>query len=327
VQRFMTQPTSPRRTAPFAILAASVLVVSFAAILIRIAQTQGVPSMAIAMWRLGIAAIILSVIVLTRAVTVPGSRIELRALSIPTITLAIGSGVFLAAHFASWIASLSFTSVASSTALVTTNPIWIALVSWLVFRERLGRWLIIGIAAAITGSALIFLSDSNAVATTAAPNPMLGNGLAVLGSLTVCAYLLLGRRLRQSLSLLTYIWLVYSAAAITLFVVALVSGVLLTGFTPLAWACLIGLAIGPQLIGHSGINWALKHVSATFIAIAILAEPVGSAILAYFFLGERFAPLQLAGFVVLLTGIYLASRDAGGAEEGTSDRDPLKEGA
>jgi drug/metabolite transporter (DMT)-like permease len=112
-----------------------------------------------------------------------------------------------------------------------------------------------------------------------------------------------------------------------LFVVALVSGVLLTGFTPLAWACLIGLAIGPQLIGHSGINWALKHVSATFIAIAILAEPVGSAILAYFFLGERFAPLQLAGFVVLLTGIYLASRDAGGAEEGTSDRDPLKEGA
>jgi drug/metabolite transporter (DMT)-like permease len=323
----MIPPTSSRRTAPFAILGASVLVVSFAAILIRVAQTQGVPSMAIAMWRLGIAAIFLSLIVLTRAVTVPGSRIELRALSIPTITLAIGSGVFLAAHFASWIASLSFTSVASSTALVTTNPIWIALVSWLVFRERLGPWLIIGIAAAITGSALIFLSDANALATVAAPNPMLGNGLAVLGSLTVCGYLLLGRRLRQSLSLLTYIWLVYSAAAITLFIVALISGVALTGFTPLAWTCLLGLAIGPQLIGHSGINWALKHVSATFIAIAILAEPVGSAVLAYFFLGERFAPLQLAGFVVLLTGIYLASRDAGGASSRTSDGDPPKVGA
>lgn len=301
----MTESSHHKRL-PFVVLAVSVFIVSFAAVLIRVAQSEGVPSPSIAMWRLSIAAAILSVIVLAR----PQARIEVGALGRSEITLAIGSGVFLAAHFASWIASLSFTSVASSTALVTTNPIWIALVSWLVFRERLGKWLVIGIASAIAGSALIFLSDANVIASKATPNPLLGNALAVLGSVTVCGYLLLGRRLRQSVSLLTYVWVVYLSASVTLVIFAVFSGTALTGFTPLGWASLIGLALGPQLLGHSGINWALKHVSATFIAVAILAEPIGSAVLAYFFLGERFAPLQLAGFVMLLFGIYLASRDA-----------------
>ena len=287
------------------ILAAAVLIVSCAAILIRVAQGEGVNSITIAAWRLTIAAALLWPLVWKSA-----SK-EIGAWRKQDLLLGGVAGLFLALHFAAWISSLAYTSVASSTALVTTNPIWIALVSWLFFRERLGGWLVFGIAAAIAGSALIFLSDARLADGTGGSNPMLGNLLAVVGSLTVCGYLLIGRRLRRTMSLLPYIWLVYTAAAVALMMTAALSGSALSGFSTLAWLCLIGLALGPQLLGHSAINWALKHVSATFIAITILGEPIGSALLAWLIFGERFAPLQLAGFAMLLAGIYLASRGEG----------------
>jgi drug/metabolite transporter (DMT)-like permease len=273
--------------------------------MIRIAQNEGVASLSIAVWRLGLAAAVLSVLVVSRAAT----RVELGALRAGDWGLAAVSGMFLAAHFACWILSLSYTSIASSAALVATNPIWIALASWLIFRERPGVWLTVGIAAAIGGSVLIFLADARVPVGGA--NSLLGNILAMLGSLTVCGYLLLGRKLRRTFSLLAYIWIVYSTAAIALVLAAIIAGAALIGFNALAWLCLIALAIGPQLLGHSAFNWALKHVSATFIAVATLAEPIGSALLGWIVFGERFSPLQLAGFVLLLAGIYLASRDGG----------------
>ena len=283
-------------------LGAAVLIVSSAAILIRIAQAEGVDSISIAAWRLAIAAALLWPLAWAK------SSKEISALKKQDWLLGGVAGVFLALHFAAWISSLAYTSVASSTALVTTNPIWIALVSWLFFKEKFSRWLLLGIAAAIAGSALIFLSDARLVEGSGGSNPMLGNLLAVVGSLTVCGYLLIGRRLRKTMSLLPYIWLVYSSAAVELLLTAGLNGVALSGFSSLAWVCLIALALGPQLLGHSAINWALKHVSATFIAIVILGEPIGSALLAWLIFGERFAPLQLAGFSMLLAGIYLASR-------------------
>jgi drug/metabolite transporter (DMT)-like permease len=293
------------RALPMLVLGASVVIVSTSAIMIRGALGEGVASLSIATWRLGLAAFILTFIVIAK----PATRAEIAALSLKSGLLAVASGVFLAAHFASWIASLSYTSVASSTALVTTNPIWIALVSWLIFRERLQRSLVIGIASAMLGSVLIFLSDARAAAANVGSNPMLGNALAVVGSLTVCGYLLIGRRLRQTFSLLTYIWLVYLSAAITLFVCAVLAHAPLAGFTMLAWACLAGLAIGPQLLGHTGINWSLKHAPATVVAVAILGEPIASALLAWWIFDERFQPLQLAGFSLLLVGIFLSTRN------------------
>ncbi len=290
---------------PYVALAVAVLIVSCAAILIRVAQGEGVNSITIAAWRLTIAAALLWPLAWKSA-----SK-EIGAWRKQDWLLGGIAGLFLALHFAAWISSLAYTSVASSTALVTTNPIWIALVSWLFFRERLDGWLVFGIAAAVAGSALIFLSDANLADGIGGSNPMLGNLLAVVGSLTVFGYLLIGRRLRRTMSLLPYIWLVYTAAAVVLMMTAVLSGATLIGFSTLAWLCLIGLALGPQLLGHSAINWALKHVSATFIAITILGEPIGSALLAWLIFGERFAPLQLAGFAMLLAGIYLASRGEG----------------
>ena len=291
----------------YAVLSLSVLMVSSAAIMIRYAQAENVSSLAIAAWRLGIAALVLVVVVAVKS----DARAELAKISKQDYLLAAASGVFLAAHFASWISSLSYTSVASSTALVTTNPIWIALVSWLVFHEKLGKWLVIGIIAAILGSALIFASDARLTASGSDTNPLLGNMLALIGSFAVCGYLLIGRRLRKTMALLPYILLTYGSAALALLITALVTNQPLAGYSGLAWLCLLGLGLGPQLIGHSGINWALKHIPATFIAIVILGEPIGSSLLAWWIFGEKFALLQLLGFTVLLSGIYFASRDVG----------------
>lgn len=302
-----TTPSPPRWLA-YLVLGIAVLIVSSAAIFIRFAQADGVASLAIAAWRLTIAAVVLAPVVMLR------HREEIAAMPSRSWWLGVASGLFLALHFATWISSLAYTSVASSLALVSTNPVWIALASWLLFRERLGASLLLGIAAAVGGSALIFASDTDAGAATTATNPLLGNTLAMLGSMTVCGYLLIGRRLRASVSLLPYIWLVYTSAAIFLMLGAAAAGVALGGYSLLGWGCLLVLALGPQLLGHSAFNWALGHVSATFIAIVILGEPIGSALLAWLIFGESFAPLQLAGFVLLLAGIYLAGRGERGTK-------------
>jgi drug/metabolite transporter (DMT)-like permease len=294
----------PRRAAaPYLILLAGVLIASTASIMIRLAQGMGVPSLSIAAGRLALAALILTPLALARA------RPELRALRRGDLLLALGSGAFLAVHFASWISSLAYTSVASSAALVATNPLWVGLASLLIFRERLGWRGGLGIALTIAGTAVIGLSDSG---SSAQPAPLLGNGLALLGALAASGYLLIGRSLRRRVSVLTYIWLVYSAAAIILLAVALLAGQPILGLPAYAYLLLLGLAVGPQLLGHTAFNYALGVLSATFVAVALLGEPVGSAILAALIFHESVAPLQLGGIALLLGGIVLASLDEAG---------------
>ena len=253
---------------PYAVLAAGVLVVSSASILIRFAQGLGVPSLSLAAWRLTLAALILTPFALAR------SRDELAKLAPRDVGLAALAGAFLALHFAAWIASLAHTSVAASTVLVTTNPIWIAAASWLLFRERPGAGLVLGIVLALAGSVAMFAAGA---AGPAGANPSLGNTLALIGSIMVSGYLLIGRSLRRRLSLLPYIWLVYSAAALALLAAVLVTGGPMRGFTAAAYALLLALAVGPQLAGHTAFNWALRYLSPAFVAIAILGEPIGAA--------------------------------------------------
>jgi len=284
---------------PYAVLAGGVLVVSSASILIRFAQSLGVPSLSLAAWRLTLAALILTPLVLAR------SRDELARLAPRDIGLALLSGAFLAVHFAAWIASLAYTSVAASTVLVTTNPIWIAAASWFLFRERPGSGLVRGIVLALLGSVAIFAAGG---VHPAGGNPTLGNTLALVGSIMVSGYLLIGRSLRRRLSLLAYIWLVYSAAAGVLLLAVLAAGGPMLGFATAAYVLLLALAVGPQLGGHTAFNWALRYLSPAFIAIAILGEPIGAALLAFLILGERVSPLELTGFVLLLVGIYCAAR-------------------
>jgi len=189
--------------------------------------------------------------------------------------------------------------------LVTTNPIFVALVSYLMWGERLSRRALLGVGLSILGSALIAFSDSGG---GGGPNPLLGDFLALVGALFVTGYLLIGRDLRRRLHILPYIWLVYSSAAVLLLVAMLLAGQSLLGFPSYVYGLLLALAVGPQLLGHTSFNWAIKYLSATFIAVTILGEPIAASLLALVvFPEQQLQPLQVAGGVVLLLGIAVAT--------------------
>ncbi len=287
-----------RSTLPYLVLAFGVLMASTAALLSKGAIDLGVAPLTIAAGRLTLAALILTPIAWGQA----GG--EIRHVSRRDLLWAAGAGIFLALHFAAWISSLAFTSVASSTALVATNPVFVALASWLILRERLslGTW--IGVALTVCGSLFIALSDSG---SGSGSNPLLGDGLAILGALAVACYFLVGRRLRMRLSLLPYIWLVYSASALTLLIWLGMVGQSLWGLPAGAYALLLGLAIGPQLLGHSSFNWAIKYLSATLVTVAILGEPISAAVLAVIIFDQSLQPLQILGGALLLAGIAVAT--------------------
>ncbi len=293
----------PSRALPFLVLGIGVVVVSFAAILIRFAHAEGASSLAIAAVRLTVAAAVLAPFAWLRA---GGEMLRLRPRE---IRLCILSGVLLAAHFWTWITSLEHTSVASSTALVTTNPLWVALASAVFLRERPGRAAVAGIVLTLVGSVFIFAADAGRIPGPEA-SPMLGNALALAGAISASGYLLVGRALRARVSLTAYIWLAYSTAAVLLFAAAMMTGVSFMSLPSAAWMFMVSLALGPQLIGHTTFNWALRRLTATFVAVAILGEPVGAAILAWLFFEEGFTALQVIGFVLLLAGIFVAARDA-----------------
>lgn len=290
---------------PFVVLALGVLAAASSSIMIRLAQNLGLGSTTISAGRLTLAALILLPFALTQG------RSEIRQLSSRQVRLGLIAGTFLALHFIAWISSLQYTSVASSVALVTTNPLWVALASVLFFREKLSLATIGGVVLTMTGSLLIALSDGSG---GDASNALFGDALALLGAVAVSVYFLLGRELRKSVNTLPYIWLVYSSAAVLLLMIAIATELVQGGnistlldIPPVGWLLLLGLALGPQLLGHTSFNWALRYLSATFIAVAILGEPIGSALLALFMFNETFQPLQLAGFAILLIGIAVAA--------------------
>ena len=310
---------SRSRLFPFLVLCGGVLVAAISSILVREAQAGGAPSLVVAAWRLTFAVAILTPLSWSRRSG------ELRQLQRSDILLAGAAGVLLAVHLAVWIWSLEFTSVASSVALVSTNPLWIGLFVYFVFGERLPRYTVIGVAAALAGTILVAFSDSGVLALAQnawavqvnwqallAPagksdTALLGDGLALAGGVAEAGYLLIGRRLRARLSTLSYVWVVYTAAMISLLITVFVTGRPMLGYSWQVYLFILLLAIGPQLLAHTSFNWALAHLSTIFVAIIILGEPIGASVFAYFLFGEAFVPVQLVGFVLLLAGIGLGA--------------------
>ena len=293
-----------------AALGIAILAVSTASIMIRMAQ-QDAPSITIAALRLTIATLVLSPIVIAR------HRPALASLGGKRLLLAMLSGLFLAAHFATWITSLQYTSVASSVVLVSTGPLWAAVLSPLVLQEKLGGAAIRGLALALIGGMLIAVADSCTIvgglrcaefgASDQGTN-LLGNVLALIGAVAVSGYLLIGRSLRSTLSLVPYIFLAYGSAAIVLLLAAALMSSLVLELSVQTYVWIILLALVPQLIGHSIYNWALRFLPAGAVAITTLGEPVGSAALAYFILSETPGTLVLVGAALILAGIYVATR-------------------
>ena len=274
--------------------------VSSASILIRFAQREA-PSLVIAAARLTLASLILMPLALTRY------RREYHRLTRRDAWLAILSGIFLAVHFATWISSLGYTTVASSTVLVSTSPLFVAIMAWLFLREKIGPAVIAGLAVALAGSVIIALNDRSG----AMRNALTGDLLAFAGAVAVAGYLLIGRRLRAKLSLIPYVAVVYGTAAVVLLAMVLVTRERVVGYSPIIYLWLLLLALVPQLLGHSAFNWALAHLPATFVAVATLGEPIGSTILAYIILGETPTLIKILGAALILVGIVVAWRKTG----------------
>ncbi len=211
------------------------------------------------------------------------------------------SGLFLSLHFTFWIASLKYTSVASSVVLVTTHPIFVGIGGWLFLKERLGLNLVFGIALSVLGSMLISYGDMNL-----SKEPLIGDGLAVLGAVAASGYLLVGRKMRKDQALLSYIFPVYSTAGLILVLFALIFQNPFFGYSSSTYFYLFLLALIPQLIGHTTFNWALKHLPATAVAITILGEPIGSTLLAYFILAEGLTIWKIIGGIAIFAGILIA---------------------
>ena len=229
-------------------------------------------------------------------------RDSLLRISRRDVWLCVLSGAFLAVHFATWISSLEHCSVASSVALVSTAPIFVALASPWVLGEFVPRRTWVGIFLAVSGAAVIYAFHG---ADDAAREGVLGPTLALIGAAGVAGYFLIGRRVRARMGLLPYITVSYGAAAVLLIAWALISSHSLFEWSQEAYLACIGLAIFPQLLGHSTYNWALKHLSASAVSVMVIGEPIGSAILAFFLFQEMPSGAELLGCAFLLVGILV----------------------
>jgi len=273
-------------------IALGIVAVSFGAIFTRLASEAS--PYAIAAWRLTLAALVLAPVALLR-----GRRTMTRR----GLAWSLGSGAALALHFVLWISSLEHTTVASSVLFVSTHPIFVGVGSIVFLRERFSRPLLAGIALAVIGGAVIGFGDMQF------GGPALrGDLLALGGGAMAAVYFLIGRHVRRSVSLSEYVATTYATAAVLVLLLCLATRTRLTEFTPTTYLHLVLLALVPQLIGHSTINWALRRLSASRVSVLVLAEPIGSAALAVPFFHEVPGGLNLLGAAVILTGIYLSLR-------------------
>jgi drug/metabolite transporter (DMT)-like permease len=272
-------------------VAVGVLAVSAAAIFIRLADA---PALAVAFWRNALGVLVLLPLALYWREAFPRGR---------TLFYGVASGVALGAHFGFWISSLDYTSVAASVVLVSTQPVFVAVLAYLLFGERTSPLSFAGILAAIAGTVIIAGDDSVGSAA------LLGNALALAGAVTVAVYVLIGRSSRTGgIGVLPYSVVVYSAAALSLLPVALVLEVPLWGYSGETWLWLWAITLGPQIMGHTVFNWALRYVEASIISGTILAEPVVSALLAWLILAEKPGIATVIGGAVVLLGLFFLLR-------------------
>lgn len=277
---------------PYIAVVIGVIAVSTSAIFVKLAA--GAPAGIIAFYRLGFAALFMLPTILFKY------RQELRAITRHDWMLTTISGVFLALHFILWFESLNYTSVASSVVLVTLQPIFAFVGTYLFFGERFSLAAIISMFITLIGSIIIGWGDFQISGLA-----LLGDILALLGAITVTAYFLLGQRLRRSLSLIAYTFIVYSISAITLLIYNLILNNEFTDYALDHWGWFLALAIIPTFLGHTLFNWALKWLSTSTISMAIVFEPIGATALAYFILDEIVTSSQWLGGTIVIFGLFL----------------------
>jgi drug/metabolite transporter (DMT)-like permease len=297
----MTRPGTDRR-APV-VLGLALLGISFSGPLVRLSAAHPI---AIAAWRLAFALFVIAV-----ALLVTGEWRQWARLSRRELGIAVGAGAMLAFHFWSWNASIALTSVAASVVLVNTQPVVVAMLSAMWLREAPSRRQWIGIAVAMVGALAVAAPDLLVVDPSADhPRALLGDLLALIGAVTAAIYFVAGRRLRGTLDLWSYVGLVYGSCLVALLTLAAVTGAPLTPQPARELAIFAGLALGPMLLGHTGLNWALKRSPAYVVNLTLLGEPVGATLIAAFLPGIREvpAPMTFVGGAIVLIGILLTAR-------------------
>ncbi|MFB6147039.1 MAG: DMT family transporter [Halobacteriaceae archaeon] len=236
----------------------------------------------------------------------PAYRADLERLSRRDAAAAVATGVALAAHFASWFASLSFTTVAAATTLVQTQVVFVAIAGWLLLGEVMTRRKAAGVAVAFAGAALMSVDGLRGGGALAA-EALLGDALAVVGALGGSAYVLAGRSLRQRIALVPYVLVVYLVCAVILGAGITAAGLPFGGYPAHEWGLFLAMAIGPGVLGHTLINWALKHVESGVVSVWLLGEPVGSTALALVLFAQVPGPFTVVGGAVVLVGIYVTA--------------------
>lgn len=274
------------------LLTAGIAAVSTGSVFVRLAAA---PALAVAAYRVFWATLILA------PFAARGARLEWGPLTRSDWAKMLAAGGALAVHFALWIGSLSYTSVASSVLLVDTTPFFVGLASKFMFGRNPGRPFWTGLAVAFAGCVTIFAEDWSTGANTT-----LGNALALGGAVAMAAYFLAGASLRPKLSLAAYVWPVYGSAAGLLALASLAAGVPLAGHSGRTHLFMFLLGLLPQSVGHTSYNWSLRWLKPELVALVSLAEPVGASLLAYLILGERLTWVRVLGGCIVLTGIYLS---------------------
>jgi drug/metabolite transporter (DMT)-like permease len=280
---------------PLVVLILAVLATTYAGPIVRLAAA---PALAIAFWRLTLVLPVTGGLAVWEGRGAWGVGRDAQRPTSNALWLMALSGLLLALHFWTWIASLRFTTVASSVVLVSLKPIfvWALAAVWLhEHPSRREKW---GMGIAVLGATLIGIGDARV-----SLGALGGDLLALAGALTAAGYYVIGRRVRATVGVWTYASIVYAVAAVALAAVALSRGVPLTGFAGRDWAVFGALAAGPMLVGHTGMNYALKHYRATTVNVAALGEPVGAALIAWLALHETPPLLALIGGVVVVAGI------------------------
>ncbi|MEN8614937.1 DMT family transporter [Dehalogenimonas sp. THU2] len=279
---------------PRLLLLLGIIAVSFAAIFIRLADA---PPLIIAAYRLGIASLLILPFTHRRMIT------SVRSLPRRESLLIILAGIFLAAHFVLWITSLQYTSIASSVILVTAHPVFVAVASYFLWKERLNRLSIAGIVIALAGVVIIGQGEFSFGSEV-----FLGNAMALVAGLLASSYLMVARALKDRIDAVSYLSSVYGVAAIILVTFAVIAGLSFTGYTETTYLMLLLLAVIPQLLGHSSFNMAARVMPVTLVSVAILGEPVGATLLGIIILGEWPSFAEVIGGLVILTGIYCVLR-------------------
>ena len=282
------------RFPPNIALIISIFAVSTASILIR---WSSAPALIIAMYRMAFSVFMLIPLFIRNQ----GIK-RLREVGTRNFLGLIAIGVVLAVHFVSWITSLGLTSVASSVIFVHIDPIFVAIISHFLLKDRINGRILTGIIISLIGVIIITLEDASINNSN-----LTGDLLALLGGVMLGIYILGGRYFRGYLDLTTYVTPVYATAALLLFIVSLITRTPMTGFPPKEYFIFFIIALVPMIFGHTLYNWALKYVSASVISVSLLGEPVGASLLAIIFLNEVPSSQEMIGGFVTLFGILLSS--------------------